>query len=1326
MNAKYLPFKFVLVGLLILICILALTQKGLKPGIDIAGGHSLRFALDIKTTFAGDENVRAIEVLKERLDPQGLRNLEFIPIGNTEIEIRMPAAPPQTRQARRAYTEAMNELMRANLDSGDILRLSKLQDLQRLQRAAALAAGSEPIQQMLVAAARQDKMQTILAATAAQDSLGEFQELLDQTEADLARAQEALEDDPDSQGLQSAVATARENLAKARKSVDQSKQQIKAARTLAAQLTGSQNVSDQQLRRLLGAARVMNDLLQAAKAMDAVREKQDALAEAREKLDAANDALAAEPDSQEKLQARDAAEKVVEQAKAELTAARVDLKRAQQAVRRSNIPEKGLETALRFYVSPQEAEALLETDNVKGQAEIERRMQEYRQRLEEIKDANPSKAEQIDRVAEAFEAWARQRNQLDDPADLVRLVLDAGVLEFRIAPMRPELINQDRRLIQQTELESYIRTLKDQGPDAVEENAPFRWFLVKGDPSEFGRLIVADDALGNSYILLTNSDANTMLRNTGQGQAQWELAGAGIGADDLGRPAVQFSFDNRGARLFAQLTSQNQGRALAILLDDRVYSAPNIKNAITGGSGIIEGSFSKQEVAELVRTLDAGTLPAKLIGPTSEDSFDSALGEAGKNRGIIAAVSGLAAVAIFMLAYYLLAGFIADLALVLNILLVLGAMSLMDARFTLPGIAGVILTIGIAVDANVLIFERLREEQAKGQSVGMALKNAYERAFSAIFDANLTTLATCVILGWVGTEEVRGFAITLGLGVVFSMFTALVVTRWIFQALLDTGLLKNRVPMLQVIRVPNINWMGKRKLFWGVSAVMIALGIAAMVSQGREIFGIEFVGGTKTVVQFKQDGLVEGQLPRTPLVHQKILAAAEEAGAEKLAATLTVESQQNPQLAEQYLAAADTDGNDVITQAEWQAAGLSDEAFDVLIGQGQVDADGNKQLSRAELEDMPSNLFQITTTVTDGQLIREILGEAFGPALVTRTPLEYELLAGRRSERLGVTLAPDGTTIIDEQARENVLNLYAEPFSEFEGGLLMVVRLADDQAVSTEEIAERINLVREGYRRTEVIGLDTQVDGTAGDVRFSEFAILVAPGSDITPERFDDFAETEANLLAAAMRRTESSQTQNVGAQLAGQQAGYAIMAVLLSWVAIILYLWFRFGSVQWGLAALICLVHDVVIVIGLIALSGWLYDTVLGSILLIDSFKIDLAMIAAILTVIGYSVNDTIVVFDRIRENRGKLAAVSGKVINESVNQTLPRTLLTSFTTFIVVFIMYVWGGPAIHSYNFVLLAGVIFGTYSSVAIASPLIMGFKKAVVAKVAPSDAGQPAE
>jgi SecD/SecF fusion protein len=256
------------------------------------------------------------------------------------------------------------------------------------------------------------------------------------------------------------------------------------------------------------------------------------------------------------------------------------------------------------------------------------------------------------------------------------------------------------------------------------------------------------------------------------------------------------------------------------------------------------------------------------------------------------------------------------------------------------------------------------------------------------------------------------------------------------------------------------------------------------------------------------------------------------------------------------------------------------------------------------------------------------------------------------------------------------------------------------------------------FNPTKVIGL-----GEADDAeRFSDFLVLVRPAESIAADKLDEYRVREAELMSQAFTRQEAGEVRNFDAAIAGEMTGRALFAIMLSWVAIVAYLWFRFGNWRWGLAAVICLVHDVIVVVGIVAVSGWLYDTFLGGVLAMDAFKIDLAMIAAILTVIGYSVNDTIVVFDRIRENRGKLKTVSQSVINRSINQTLSRTVLTSGTTFLVVFIMYVWGGPGIHAFSFALLVGVLFGTYSSVAVASPLLMGFKEAVVARTA----AEPAE
>ncbi len=1204
MNPKNLPMKFVFLAVLVGICVLALATKGLKPGPDIAGGHSLVFQLSAGPDSGGDLNLRAIEVLKQRIDPDGLRNITFIPIGSDRIEIRMPASKESTRQAKREYIQAVNALMRRNITVTEMQALGRTSGDQRARQIERLAAGNE----------------------------------------DLAKA-----------------------------------------------------------------------LAQLAQALDALQTEEQDVAQARKALTQAGEAYR-QNETDENLQQREQARARLEQEEQQLGTVQTQLYKTQQAVKEFNVSQEGLERILELYVSAREARSLRDQDE-QGREEIAQRREKFQNGIAAMKREHPHVAEQIEEISEKYKRWAENRDEISDPADLIRLVASAGVLEFRIAPKNPEVVLGDnmQNLITVAERRQYVDRLMQQGAASFKKDEPFRWFPVKGDGNELRQsaLIVAGDMAGRAYVLLSNSPGRRMLREPGEDS--WELTDARVTADQSGWPAVGFRFDERGAQLFNNLTTNNVGRNLAVLLDDTVYSAPVIQSVISD-SGEITGRFTNDEVEDLVRILDAGTLPARLNPePISQTSFESSLGEANKNRGIIAAWAGLIAVGLFMLIYYLYAGAIADVALVLNILLVLGAMSLMGAVFTLPGIAGIILTIGIAVDANVLIFERLREEQEKGQALRTALKNAYERAFSAILDANLTTLLTCVILGWVGTEEVRGFAITLGLGVLFSLFTAMIVTRWIFQALLQAGLIKQRVPMLRFMAPPKVNWMAKRKIFWAVSLVTVVLGLAALVGQGSRIFGIEFAGGTRTLVRFQDDALVQDQLPNPDRLREQIVTAATNNGYERLAATAQIEPQEDPGQVDRLLSRYDADNDGTITKQEWTSQGAGETYWQMLMDQGDIDADGNGTLSQQELAQMPTRVYQLSTTEPEFPKIKEVLNDALGDKLVQQTKLDYQIVQDRRFEPLNLQIDAQGITRITGNQIKDVTRLYQDIFREFDDGVLIVFTI-DDRAISTAELQERLMAVREGHRRTEILPL---APDSVNDRLSSQFALLVAPPDDLDVGGWADFAKAEKTVLTDALVRSESTTTSFIGPSVAQDRAGLAIVAIVLSWLVIIIYLWKRFGSVQWGLAAVICLIHDVVIVVGLVAVSGWIHDTVIGSALLIDSFKIDLPMVAAMLTVIGYSVNDTIVVFDRIRENRGKLSAVSLQVINDSINQTLPRTLLTSFTTFMVVFIMYVWGGPAIHPYNYALLAGILFGTYSSIAIASPLIVGFKRAIVGKVAPT-------
>ncbi len=979
----------------------------------------------------------------------------------------------------------------------------------------------------------------------------------------------------------------------------------------------------------------------------------------------------------------------------------------------TNINLDKIQDILKLYVSPREADALKETKT--GKEEIETRTKVYKQKLAQLKEEHPSRAGEIESIAETYRQWAKIRQYLDDPADLKRLIARVGILEFRIAPYSP--LTESRFTISKDELDRYRKMLHEKGPEAMRKrDMPLLWFPIHespGTPREGFVGLITERYAGKRYLLLYNQPGNVMLQQ--QDGIGWQLTSAKRGHDRMGRMCINFELDNAGARRMANLTRAHQTHCMAILLDDEVYSAPRIQeDAIISDKGQITG-MGPDEIDNLIRILNSGSLPARINPePISESTFGPAIGEENRRHGIRAAVGGLIAVAAFMIFYYLLAGSIADVALLLNIILVLGTMSMMQAVFTLPGIAGLILTIGIAVDANVLIFERLREEQEKGTSVSMSIKNAYNRAFSAIFDANVTTLMTCMILVWVGTEEVRGFGITLALGVVFSMFTALVVTRWLFQLLLKYRIIKKPVFMLRILRAPNINWMGKRHIFWVVSAGLLVVGIGSLARQGADVLGIEFSAGTRSVVSFRDDALLDGNLPNDGLVRSKFAAHADKLGYDKLKSTAQVERRINPDAVNNFLNKYDADGDGAVSAFEWRRLEKNEDYFPLL------DDNGDETLSRDELQNnLPSLEYQVTTTETDLKKIRHTVREAFGGTLRMQTKLEFELSKGQNIPSLGVRTVDNGATRITPSLAESANAAYRKVLGNYQGGVMFVIRRLTPP-VTHNELLQRIEKLRlaAGFAaqtayRPDAIGLQPAEKGA-----YSSFAVLFKAGEEEqAPPAWDNFAAGKMELLTEALHREETIIEDNFDPAIAGRAANLAIVAIVLSWLAIVGYLWFRFGSVQWGLAAVTCLIHDVLIALGMVAISAWVSKTFIGEALMINSFKIDLAMVAAFLAVVGYSVNDTIVVFDRIRENRGKLTAISPSIINSSINQTLPRTLLTSFTTFIVVFIMYVWGGPGIHAFNYTLLVGIIFGTYSSIAIASPLLMGFKRAVAGKLA---------
>lgn len=333
------------------------------------------------------------------------------------------------------------------------------------------------------------------------------------------------------------------------------------------------------------------------------------------------------------------------------------------------------------------------------------------------------------------------------------------------------------------------------------------------------------------------------------------LLNAKVSFGDMTQPEVSFTLDRIGAKTFAKVTEQYIGRKLAIVLDHEVQSSPVIKSLIPNGQGVIQGQFTPDEAKDLAIVLTSGALPAP-VNIIMDARVGPSLGSDSVRQGFIANIAGLILVLVFMAIYYFLSGIIAVFALMLNMLMLLGGMALFKATLSMPGIAGIILTLGMAVDANVLIFERMREELESGKKIRAAIDAGYHKAFSAIFDSNLTTIITAAALYYYGTGPIKGFAVTLTIGLVISMFTAIVVTRVIFDLL---AMRKNftNLRMLKLFSKPNINFVGLRYYAYTLSLVIIVAGIVVMVMRGNGMFGIDFSGGDLVQLKFSQNVPIE-------------------------------------------------------------------------------------------------------------------------------------------------------------------------------------------------------------------------------------------------------------------------------------------------------------------------------------------------------------------------------------------------------------------------------------------------------------------------------------
>lgn len=586
--------------------------------------------------------------------------------------------------------------------------------------------------------------------------------------------------------------------------------------------------------------------------------------------------------------------------------------------------------------------------------------------------------------------------------------------------------------------------------------------------------------------------------------------------DQFSKPAISMSMNSRGAKEWQKLTSDaNVNKTgIAVVLDNKVYTAPgcSVVGGISGGGTEITGAFTVTETKDIANVLRAGKLPARaeiiqseIVGPS--------LGQEAIDSGLMSFMIAMAIVLVWMFFYYGKAGIFADIALLLNILLIFGVLTSLNAVLTLPGIAGIVLTIGMSVDANVLIFERIKEELAKGKGKSQAVADGFGNALSSILDANITTGLTALILFLFGSGPIKGFATTLLIGILTSLFTAIFITRllvdWYIKGKdrrLDftTGLTKN------LFKNININFLSKRKISYVLSAILVGVGLFSLFFGPGLQQGVDFVGGRSYQVRFE------------------------------------------------------------------------------------------KAVNPSEIASELNEVFGSGTNV-----------KTFGEANQVKITTAYKV---------------------------------------------------------------------------DVEGIE--VDDEIQDKLFTSL------------QKYLPASTTKADFLVGSDEKTVGiMQSVKVGPTIADDIKNNAFLAIMGSLFVVFLYILLRFRKWQFSLGAVIAVFHDVLIVLGIFSIFGTIMPF---------NMEIDQAFIAAILTVIGYSLNDTVVVFDRIREIVGLKGWKSGENVDLALNSTLSRTLNTSLTTLVVLLAIFIFGGDSLRGFMFAMIIGVIVGTYSSLFIATPIMFDF------------------
>ncbi len=1002
----------------------------------------------------------------------------------------------------------------------------------------------------------------------------------------------------------------------------------------------------------------------------------------------------------------------------------------------------------------------------------------------------------------------------------------AGTLEFRI--LANAKFRDHKKLVEMTK----------QNPDAnliIDPKTAMplgKWLPVK--PDELDKLpadaIKRPGRAGRTEVLVHYEEPDEYPVVTGK-DLRRASGGPNLDPSHAGEFQVSFILQGGGARNFGKLTRKYTLQSnlapqtpaqLAILIDNEIYTAPNLQTEIAGGEGRITGSnFTESQVKLMATVLNSGSLPAALDKtPIQEESISAQLGEDTIRSGSTAMIIATAAILVFMFWFYGFSGFVADLAVILNILLVVAMMIVLKAAFTLAGLAGLVLSVGMAVDANVLIFERMREEVQRGSALKMAIRNGFGKAMSTVIDSNLTTLISAVVLFAIGTEQLKGFATTLILGLLLNLFTAVYCSRVVFDVAEKRGWLK-KLSMRALVGETKFDFVRPVKACVTASCIIIAAGLALAALRGENFLDIDFTGGSTVQIVLKEDapklniaevrgfvgdkledvevsevyGAVATKQQKFKIVTSnqslaKTKEALSDAFGNKLERyTMTIANvgpyvppkpvtpptiktletkepanKQDPATKDpgtkEPAATPETKGTDP-KQPETKSftPPTEEPAKDAGKDAATKDAPATTEPAKAEpakadpVKDAPA---KDEPTKKQSQWLRPS-DQWFALAAtnpLTSLPLWQTGLLLQDDAKKELTKDEPAKTTEPTKAEPTKGTEPAkgiEPFKAIEPQppieplkpiepLAPITPLTPIDPLKGIEGTTGKAPAESNYKSSAELTFSTEVSkqylydltmsllepkkGEETKFVMRDFDFQNAKGnvdnttafktwtmvSSVEPAELKTFLDKLSSTISS---QPVFSQVSNVGSEIAGGTQANAIWALIVSMLAIVLYVWFRFQNVVFGFAAVIALIHDVLVTIGFLALSSYIAPT-LSSVgmgwLGINPFKISLEVVAALLTIIGFSINDTIVIFDRIRELRGKSPDITKDMVNKAVNQTLGRTILTSGTVFIVTCILYFFGGEEIHPFSFAMLIGLISGTYSTVYIAAPIILWFKK----------------